>query len=151
MKLLPTGNMNYRCMQISDYEAVTRLWRACDGLLLRDSDSKSGIGKYLARNPGLSFVALDDAGMVGTIMAGHDGRRGYIQHLAVAESSRRRGVGSHLIKLCIDALRAQGIEKTHVHVLRDNPRGHDYWIARGWTERVDTQLYSFINGDNGNV
>ena len=143
--------MNYRCMQTGDYDAVMSLWRSCEGLLLRDADSRTGIERYLERNPGLSFVAVDGATIVGSIMAGHDGKRGYIQHLAVADELRRRGIGSRLLQLCLEALKTQGIAKAHVHVLKDNPDGHRYWTGRGWIERADTQLYSFINGDNENA
>jgi predicted N-acetyltransferase YhbS len=55
-------------MQISDYDAVMKLWRDCEGLSLRDADSASGVEKYLERNPGLSFVALDGTRIVGSIM-----------------------------------------------------------------------------------
>ena len=143
--------MNYRCMQINDYDAVMDLWRGCEGLLLRDADSRPGIERYLERNPGLSFVAVDGNAIIGSIMAGHDGKRGYIQHLAVAPEARRRGIGSRLIKLCLAALKSEGIVKAHVHVLKNNPSGHRYWTARGWIERADTQLYSFIDGDNENA
>jgi len=143
--------MNYRCMQIGDYEAVTALWRSCEGLLLRDADSKPGIESYLVRNPGLSFVAHEAGVIVGSIMAGHDGKRGYVQHLAVDAGARGQGIGGRLIELCLDALGAQGIEKAHVHVLNDNRAGRNYWLRRGWTERSDTQLYSFIIGDNENA
>ena len=143
--------MNYRCMQISDYDAVMDLWRDCDGLLLRDADSRVGIERYLRRNPGLSFVAETGERLIGSIMAGHDGKRGYIQHLAVAASAHRRGVGSRLLELCLDALKSEGIEKSHVHVQKHNPDGRRFWIARGWTERDDTQLYSYIIGNNENA
>ena len=82
--------MIYRNMQISDYASVIALWRDCDGVSLRDADAPEGIEKYLQRNPALSFVALDGTDIVGTIMAGHDGKRGYIQHLAVANAAGYR-------------------------------------------------------------
>ena len=143
--------MNYRYMQIFDHGAVMQLWCSCEGLLLRDADSKSALGRYLERNPGLSFVAEDGKCIVGSIMAGHDARRGYIQHLAVAEGTRRQGVASRLVELCLDALKAQGIEKSHVHVSKENRAGRRYWANRGWSERSETILYSFINGENENA
>ena len=143
--------MNYRCMQISDYDAVMKLWRDCEGLSLRDADSASGVEKYLERNPGLSFVALDGTRIVGSIMAGHDGKRGYIQHLAVGEELRGLGVASELVGRCLSALKSQGIEKSHVHVLKDNALGRRYWSGRGWTERSEVMMYSFINGENDNA
>lgn len=143
--------MNYRCMQISDYDAVIQLWHDCEGLSLRDADSPGGIGRYLARNPGLSFVALDGNGIVGSIMAGHDGKRGYIQHLAVADSQRNQGVATRLVEHCLAALKALGIEKSHVHVQKDNQSGRRYWSSRGWAQRSEVVMYSFINGDNENA
>ncbi|MDH3760414.1 MAG: GNAT family N-acetyltransferase [Gammaproteobacteria bacterium] len=143
--------MNFRVMQISDYDTVVRLWKACEGLSLRDADSRSGIDRYLQRNPGLSFVAEKDARILGSIMAGHDGKRGYIQHMAVDESVRNRGIATKLVEHCLAALKAQGIEKSHVHVLKDNRAGRAYWSARGWTRRCEIVMYSFINGDNENT
>lgn len=143
--------MKYRCMQISDYEPVIQLWRNCEGLSLRDADSRDGIEKYLARNPGLSFVAEDETRITGSIMAGHDGKRGYVQHLAVDPALRQRGVATKLVALCLDALKSQGIEKSHVHVLQENHAGRSYWSSRGWTQRAEIVMYSFINGDNKNT
>ena len=140
--------MNYRCMRISDYDAVIKLWQDCEGLSLRDADSLNGIERYLGRNPGLSFVALEGTRIVGSIMAGHDGKRGYIQHLAVGEESRGRGVAGELVGHCLSALKSLGIEKSHVHVLKDNAVGRRYWSGRGWTERSEVVMYSFINGEN---
>lgn len=143
--------MNYRSMQISDYEDVIALWCESDGLSLRDADSPGGIEKYLQRNPGLSFVACDEGGIVGTLMAGHDGKRGYIQHLAVADRIRQNGVASRLLELCLEALKSQGILKSHVHVIGANEAGRRFWINRGWTHRSEIEMYSFINSDNINV
>ena len=84
-------------------------------------------------------------------MAGHDGKRGYIQHLAVAERARQRGIASRLVASCVDALKAEGIEKSHVHVLKNNQAGNAYWSRLGWQQRVEVVMYSFINGDNENA
>ena len=143
--------MQYRNMEITDYDEVMRLWRSCEGISLRDADSRDGIASYLERNPGLSYVAIDENGIVGSLMAGHDGKRGYIQHLAVAQSARRQGVAATLVEHCLDALRAQGIVKSHVHVLNSNQVGRDFWSRRGWHHRAEIEMYSFINGDNRNA
>jgi len=143
--------MIYRNMQISDYAPVIALWRDCDGVSLRDADSSQGIERYLQRNPGLSFVALEGSSIVGTIMAGHDGKRGYIQHLAVANDVREQGIASSMVELCLEALKLQGIEKSHVHVLGDNEAGRKFWSGRGWFHRAEIVMYSFINGENKNA
>jgi ribosomal protein S18 acetylase RimI-like enzyme len=138
-------------MTIDDYDAVVALWRSCEGLSIRDADSRAGVERYLSRNPGLSFVAERGARIVGSIMAGYDGKRGYIQHLAVDASARRQGVASRLVALSVDALKAEGIEKSHVHVLKDNESGRAYWSGLGWKQRSEVVMYSFINGDNDNA
>lgn len=138
-------------MAIADYDAIMSLWQLSDGLSLRDADSRDGIDRYLRRNPGLSFVAERGDEIVGTIMAGHDGRRGYIQHLAVSDGARGNGVGSRLVELCLQALGLEGIFKTHVHVLGRNRPGREFWLGRAWHERNEIVMYSFINGENPNV
>ena len=143
--------LRYRVMQASDFDQASDLWRHCDGVGLRDSDSQAGLEAYFARNPGLSFVAELDGAIVGSLLAGHDGRRGYLQHLAVADAHRRRGIGSRLLELGIAALAAEGIDKTHVHVFGDNQGGREFWDRRGWQQRNEIQLYSWINGDNRNI
>ena len=143
--------MHYRKLLISDHAALLRLWRECEGISLRDADSPRGMEKYLQRNPGLSFVAEESGSIVGSLMAGHDGRRGYIQHLAVADRYRRRGIAGRLLELCLEALRQEGIVKSHVHVLDSNQPGIDFWSQRGWIHRAEIEMYSFVNGDNPNV
>jgi ribosomal protein S18 acetylase RimI-like enzyme len=143
--------MHYRNLQIADHQNLILLWRKCDGISLRDADSRQGMQKYLERNPGLSFVAEVDARIVASLMAGHDGRRGYIQHLAVDPEQRNQGIAGRLLELCLQALQAQGIVKSHVHVLNTNQLGRDFWSRRGWIHRDEIEMYSFINGDNENT
>lgn len=145
------NEFHYRRMQIDDYDEVLRLWATCEGLSIRDADSRDGVERYLARNPGLSHIAVHGDRIVGSIMGGHDGKRGYIQHLAVAESARQQGVASRLVALCVDALKHEGIEKSHVHVLKHNQAGNAYWTRLGWRQRSEVVMYSFINGDNENA
>ncbi len=143
--------MRYRPMQLSDYAGLMQLWRNCPGLSLRDADSIEGTEKYLLRNPGLSFIAEQATAIVGSLMAGHDGRRGYIQHLAVAPELREQGVASGLVEQCLQALKTQGIVKSHVHVLNSNELGREFWSKRGWVHRDEIEMYSFINGDSSNA
>jgi ribosomal protein S18 acetylase RimI-like enzyme len=143
--------MRYRTLQIDDHKNLLELWQSCDGISLRDADSKQGIAKYLARNPGLSFVAEEEGRIQGSLMAGHDGKRGYIQHLAVASDRRNQGIAGHLLELCLAALLAEGIVKSHVHVASSNELGRDFWSRRDWIDRADIEMYSFINGENENT
>ena len=149
------AEVHYRNMELSDYDATLALWRHCDGVSLREADSIDGIAKYLERNPALSFVATEGEGdgddIVGAIMAGHDGKRGYIQHLAVADELRKTGVGARLVELCLAALKSEGIIKSHVHVLGENSLGRNFWVNSGWVQRAEIVMYSFINGSNKNA
>jgi hypothetical protein len=72
-----------RVMTINDYEAVIDLMKRTPGVTFRDADSYDATRRYLDRNPGLSFIATTGSETVGCIMSGHDGRRGYLQHLVV--------------------------------------------------------------------
>lgn len=143
--------MNYRAMELSDYENVISLWREVEGICLRDADSKEGIEKYLLRNPKLSFVAEDNGRIVGTIMSGHDGKRGYVQHLAVDPKLRKNGVATSLLEMCLSALKSKDIIKSHIHILATNELAKNYWENRGWFKRNDIEVYSFINGVNENT
>jgi ribosomal protein S18 acetylase RimI-like enzyme len=143
--------MQYRAMTLNDYDAAVELWKSAEGVRLRDADSREGIGAYLSRNPGLSFIAEAEGKIVGTIMAGHDGKRGYIQHLSVEASRRRRGIGRKLASLCLEALKQEGILKSHLMILVENETGRQFWSSLGWKGRPDIELYSFINGGSQNT
>lgn len=143
--------MHYRTMTINDYEAAIALWSESEGVRLRDADSREGIEKYLVRNPGLSFVAEGEGELAGTIMAGHDGKRGYVQHLSVADSHRRAGIATQLVSLCLEALKNEGILKSHLMILPENEAAQQFWANQGWAYRPDILLYSFVNGENHNV
>ena len=143
--------MQYRKMDLSDYEGVISLWQESEGVKLREADSKQGINKYLVRNPGLSFVAVKEGVILGTIMSGHDGKRGYVQHLAVAPSLRMSGIATELLSRCIGALKSEGIIKSHIHVLSNNEQAKNFWSNRGWSKRTDIEVFSFINGGHENI
>ncbi|MEJ2682580.1 MAG: GNAT family N-acetyltransferase [Gammaproteobacteria bacterium] len=143
--------MKYREMEISDYGKIISLWQEAEGVKLRKADSLEGIEKYLKRNPGLSFVAEKNGEILGTIMSGHDGKRGYIQHLAVETSHRETGIASKLLSHCLGALKKEGILKSHIHVLSNNELAKKYWQNRGWVKRQDIEVYSYINGGEENT
>ena len=129
-------------MTIQDHKEVLDLWQASDGVGLSDSDSRESIARFLDHNPGLSFVARDSRQLVGVVLCGHDGRRGYIHHLAVSKSHRRRGVGRALADWCLSALRADGIHKCHIFVFDENQKAIAFWKKIGWMQRVDLTVMS---------
>lgn len=128
--------------EISDYDEVLALWQQCEGIGLSDADSRESISKYLKRNPGMSFVASFSDGIVGVILAGHDGRRGYIHHLAVHPDYRRKGLAHRLVDRSIEALRESGIQKCHLFIFNNNDKGLAFWNNIGWKHRLDISVVS---------
>lgn len=126
-----------RAMKPADYGAVLALWRKSRGLGLGESDMPRAIRAYLKRNPGLSLVAVSGRRLAGAVLCGHDGRRGYLHHLAVAAECRRRGVGRALVAGCLDRLRALGIFKCNIFLFTANTAGRAFWLREGWTGRED--------------
>ncbi len=131
-------------MTIKHYEEVMSLLTTTSGITIRDADSRDATEKYLLRNPGLSFVAIEENQIIGCAMCGHDGRRGYLQHVAVKKEFRKKGIAAGLVKNCLDKLEELGIYKTHLDVLVTNDLANNYWIKRGWKKRDDLYRYSFI-------
>lgn len=143
--------MTFEIMNISHYQEVMRLWQESEGLTLRDADSEENIGRYLDRNPTTSFVAFDEDRMVGCILCGNDGRRGFIHHTAVASAYQGKGVGRKLFQLSIDALEKEGIQKSHLFVRNENESAHSFWQSMGFQLRDDIKMYSFINSENSEI
>ena len=131
-----------REMTIADYQSVYALWSQSEGIGLSDADSKEGIKRFLARNPNLSFVAADAGQIVGAALCGHDGRRGYIHHLATATSHRHQGIGRSLVGRCMYALMRVGIGKCHLFVFGDNQGSIDFWEKVGYSQRVELLMMS---------
>lgn len=102
--------MEYRFMTIKEYDEVYALWLSCKGMGLNNiDDSKMGIETFLRRNPTTCFVCLDNQEIIGAIIAGHDGRRGYIYHTAVKTTFRHQHFASKLVYLALNALKEEGI------------------------------------------
>ena len=130
--------MKIRSMRSSDYEQVYQLWLSCAGMGLNNlDDSKEGIDRFLTRNPETCFVAEEEARIIGVILAGNDGRRGYIYHTAVSPDCRRRGIAAELVNEAMDALSALGINKTALVVFCKNQEGNAFWEKIGFTARED--------------
>ncbi len=124
------------------YENVLLLWQQCEGVGLSDADSRQNIQTYLHRNPGMSFVALSSVKVVGVVLAGHDGRRGYIHHLAVHPEYRRKGIARQLVERCLAVLADSGIQKCHIFIFNDNTNGIEFWKSIGWDHRSDISVIS---------
>lgn len=130
--------MNIRLMTTDDYGAVYALWLSCKGMGLNNiDDSEAGIEKFLRRNPDTCFVAEENSAIVGVILAGNDGRRGYIHHTAVNPEYRGRGIGSALVEYALKALKQCGISKVALVAFARNEIGNAFWERMGFTLRED--------------
>jgi ribosomal protein S18 acetylase RimI-like enzyme len=127
----PRGSCSIREMALADHAAVHRIWRDSEGICVVGEDSRKGIKLYLSRNPGLCFVAIVDSKIVGTVLCGHDGRRGILRHLAVKPRFRKLGIGRALTERCLRSLSRGGIRKCNLFVMDDNPSGMRFWRRLG--------------------
>lgn len=143
--------MIIRPMTIDDYETVLALMRAEPTITIRAADSREAIGRYLARNPGLSLVAESDGRVIGCVLGGHDGRRGFLHHLVVDPAYRGAGVGREIVEQALDGLAAAGIDKTHIDVFADNSGAIDFWRRLGWQQRDDIRRFSFNRAADPNA
>ncbi|APR34755.1 GNAT family acetyltransferase [Paraburkholderia sp. SOS3] len=116
----PNG-ISIRCFAESDTEQVIALWRDAFPEY-RDPtrpqrNPQLSIANKLTTQPELFFVAIDDERVVGTVMAGYDGHRGWMYSLAVDSARRRRGIGTQLVRYAEAALAARGCPKVNLQVL----------------------------------
>lgn len=130
--------MNIRKMLVKDYDEVYTLWMSCEGMGLNNlDDSRDGIDKFIKRNPDTCFVAEIENKIVGVIIVGNDGRRGYIYHTAVNPQYRNQGIGRQLVNTAMQALKQCGINKAALVVFDRNENGNAFWQKLGFTVRED--------------
>lgn len=130
--------MKLEAMTMNDYNEVYHLWRSTQGMGLNETDdAPEGIARFLKRNPDTCFVAREERQLVGVILAGHDGRRGYIYHTATAVEYRKQGIGSALVDAALMALEKADIHKVALVVFGRNELGNRFWESKGFTLRND--------------
>lgn len=140
-----------RTMTIEDYEGLRALWMTIKGFGIRSiDDSRIGVERFLKRNPDTSVVAVaEDGSVVGGILCGHDGRRGCLYHVCVHADYRRLGIGKAMVVYCMNALRAENINKVSLIAFTQNDIGNAFWKCIGWTRREDLNYYDFtLNEEN---
>lgn len=130
--------MQIEKMSIDDYDKVYAVWTVCHGMSLNNlDDTKDGISKFLARNPETCFVAKNNDMIIGAIIVGNDGRRGYIYHTAVLPEYQKQGIGKALVETSVDSLKTLGINKVALVVFSKNKSGNEFWERVGFTARED--------------
>lgn len=139
-------------MTIDDYEKLFEMWQSTPNMGLRSlDDSKEGISFFLKRNPNTNFVAYDDNKLIGAILSGHDGRRGYIYHTVVLPEYRRQGIATNLVDMAVKALQEEGITRVCLNVMETNEQGKKFWIDRGWEKKDFLGFYSKAITDKENL
>lgn len=146
MKLIYYIEMDlaYRIMKISMYEELVNLWKNNEGIRLSIGDSKDELDKYLRRNNDMSYVCIEKNKnkIVGSLLCGHDGRRGYVYHLAVSKNYRHNNIAGSLIRKCLAKLKGSGIRRCILMVDNENVSAKNFWINAGWKSRTDLEMFS---------
>lgn len=141
-----------KTMTIADYPQLFQLWKNTPNMGLRSlDDSEEGIKRFLDRNPHTNFIAYADDQIVGAILCGNDGRRGYIYHTVVLPEYRMRGIASALIEAVVHALKEEGITRVCLNVMESNEQGKSFWIKRGWEKKDFLGFYSKSITDKENL
>jgi ribosomal protein S18 acetylase RimI-like enzyme len=112
---------------------VIELWKSVFGYAAPHNDPKLVIEKKLAAGDELFFVAIADTAVVGTIMAGYDGHRGWIYSLAVSPPHRQQGIGSQLVACAERALTAKGCLKINLQILEENEGVTAFYASLGYS------------------
>ena len=150
VKEMQQDDLLIRSMTIEDYEKIHDLWMTIKGFAIRSiDDSKEGVKRFLARNPGISAVAEKEGKIIGAILCGHDGRRGCMYHVCVHPDYRLKGIGRKMVIHCMQKLKEEGINKVSLIAFTKNDIGNAFWKEIGWTRREDLNYYDFtLNEDN---
>lgn len=133
-----------RSMTIEDYQKVHDLWMSIHGFAIRSlGDSEEAVHRFLLRNPGISVVAECGDKIIGSILCGHDGRTACFYHVCVDENYRRRGIGSEMVRHCVNSIRSEQISKISLFAYMDNSLGNDFWKKLGFKKREDMNNYEW--------
>jgi ribosomal protein S18 acetylase RimI-like enzyme len=138
------ADFRLRSFAIADYREVRPLWLKAEGVGLSESDTRPAVAAYLKRNPGLSLVAIAGGRIVGAVLCGHDGRRGYLHHLAVAPAWRRKGIARSIVAHCLASLAKLGIPRCNLFLYQTNVGGEAFWNHLGWKVRTDLKVMQCV-------
>jgi ribosomal protein S18 acetylase RimI-like enzyme len=128
--------MKIREFKIDDYLIVRELWEAA-GLILRPGDALEDVKVKLQRDPDLFLVAEHDDTIVGSVIGGWDGRRGWIYHLAVRPEHQRKGIGVRLVRELEKRLVDKGAKKVNAQIYKSNERSSRFFKAIGYEAQPD--------------
>lgn len=129
-------------LQEDDYSKLLNLWEVAGWIDVRQTETPEALAKFLSRNPACNFAAYAGTRLVGAVLAGHDGWRGYLYHMAVEPDYRGRGIGTQLVSAAVGAIKREGIPKVHCLVKRDNVVAQQFWAACGFELRNELLDFS---------
>ncbi len=125
-------SVDFRELGGTDGDRVRTFWLAC-GIRIRPGDDDASLAAFSERNPGLAIIAEDRARIVGTALAGWDGRRAWLYHVAVHPDERRRGIGRTLVRMLEQRLTGLGCPKINLMVWQGEERAMAFWSAVGYS------------------
>lgn len=132
-----------RAMTVADLPAALQLWSATEGVEVAEGDRPGELARFLERNPGFSTVAEEDGALVGAVLCGHDGRRGYIYHLAIRADRRGRELGRRIMQRSLGLLQSAGLARALLLVEAGNQGGREFWLREGWEELAAARPMGF--------
>lgn len=125
--------MIIRPFEPADREAVIKVWRAA-GLVRSGEDPERSLDRKLAFDPAGVLIAVDEGHVVGTVMVGYEGRRGWINALGVLPDRQGEGIGKALVEAAVERLRALGCPKVNLQVRRSNEGVVAFYQGLGFVE-----------------
>lgn len=135
--------MKIENLSIGHYDEMIALWKSVEGISITESDTKESLAKYLKYNQKFCFGVFENEELIGTCLAGTDWKRGYIQHVCISEKFQKKGFAKKCIQKSLEALKKEGIAKSHIFVLKENVEGKLFWDHLNWKTRHDVQMMSF--------
>ena len=139
-------HLRIREFSIEDYSEVVKLWRE-SGLIIRPGDELEGIRLKLERDPDLFLIAEETGAIMGVVMGAWDGRRGWINHLAVTPSQQRRGIGTALIRELENRLARKGTKKVNAQINQWNQKSIEFFKALGYEVHTDLIMIGKMLGE----
>ena len=131
------GDVILRAAEAAELPAVLEFWQVAAENDSRPADTAAAVEALHRRDPDALILAVDDAGIVGTVIAGWDGWRCHLYRLAVAPWRRREGIGGRLIAAAEERFRTFGGTRADAMVLDGNTVAHGIWAGHGYRRQAE--------------
>ncbi len=125
------------------YEEVIQIWRKA-GISIGSTDTKEELQRMIHWNPNLFLIGKIDNKVIGVVMGGFDGRRGYVHHLAIDPDFQKKGYGKILMDFLVKEFLKMKVHKLHLFIEKYNKDVVDFYGNLGWEIRDDLIMMSFV-------